>query len=83
MSKSCSVHYKDTLINIVDTPGQADFGGEVERVMSMVDGVILLVDAYEGPLPQTKFVVEKAMQAKLPFIIVIINVDFNKIYFLF
>jgi GTP-binding protein len=75
MSKTCSVQYKDTLINIVDTPGHADFGGEVERVMSMVDGVILLVDAYEGPLPQTKFVVEKAMQAKLPFIIVINKVD--------
>ena len=71
MSKTCSVQYKDTLINIVDTPGHADFGGEVERVMSMVDGVILLVDAYEGPLPQTKFVVEKAMQVNLPFIIVI------------
>lgn len=75
MSKTCSVQYKDNLINIVDTPGHADFGGEVERVMSMVDGVILLVDAYEGPLPQTKFVVEKAMQTNLPFIIVVNKID--------
>src|SRR6266581_2688335 len=60
LAKNCSIRYGDTQINIVDTPGHADFGGEVERVLSMVDGVIVLVDAAEGPMPQTKFVVGKA-----------------------
>ncbi len=62
-SKNASVIYKDTKINIVDTPGHADFGGEVERIMRMVDGVLLLIDAKEGPMPQTKFVLRKAIQA--------------------
>ena len=62
LAKNCAVHYGDILINIVDTPGHADFGGEVERVLSMVDGVVLLVDAAEGPLPQTRFVLRKAFE---------------------
>ena len=62
-------------INIVDTPGHADFGGEVERALSMVDGVLLLVDASEGPLPQTRFVLRKTLEAKLPVILVINKVD--------
>src|SRR5579862_9954677 len=62
-SKNAAVIYKDTKINIVDTPGHADFGGEVERIMRMVDGVVLLIDAKEGPMPQTKFVLRKAIQA--------------------
>ena len=61
LSKNTSVHYKDTKINIVDTPGHADFGGEVERIMMMVDGVLLLVDAFEGCMPQTRFVLQKAL----------------------
>src|SRR3954470_3946952 len=61
LAKNTAVHYKDLLINIVDTPGHADFGGEVERTLSMVDGVMLLVDASEGPLPQTRFVLRKAL----------------------
>ena len=60
-SKNCSIRYKDYKINIVDTPGHADFGGEVERILKMVNGVILLVDAAEGPMPQTKFVLSKAL----------------------
>jgi len=69
------VHYKDLLINIVDTPGHADFGGEVERTLSMVDGVMLLVDASEGPLPQTRFVLRKALERGLPPIVVLNKVD--------
>ncbi|MEE9241520.1 MAG: GTP-binding protein, partial [bacterium] len=67
MAKNCAVNYKDVRLNIVDTPGHADFGGEVERVLSMVDGALLLVDASEGPLPQTRFVVRKALEKSLPF----------------
>src|SRR5690606_27093567 len=62
-------------INIVDTPGHADFGGEVERALSMVDGILLLVDASEGPLPQTRFVLRKALRARLPVILVVNKVD--------
>ena len=62
LSKNTAVHYKDVKINIIDTPGHADFGGEVERVLKMVDGVILLVDAFEGAMPQTKFVLRKALE---------------------
>jgi len=60
-SKNVSVNYKGTKINIIDTPGHADFGGEVERVLNMADGVLLLVDAFEGPMPQTRFVLQKAI----------------------
>src|SRR5688500_10549036 len=70
MAKNTSIHYKDVKINIVDTPGHADFGGEVERVLKMVDGVMLLVDAAEGCLPQTRFVLRKALEARLPAIAV-------------
>jgi len=62
LSKNTAVRYKDTLINIVDTPGHADFGGEVERVLGMVDGCVLIVDANEGPMPQTRFVLKKALE---------------------
>src|SRR5262249_55548340 len=65
LAKNTAVHYQDLLINIVDTPGHADFGGEVERTLSMVDGVMLLVDASEGPLPQTRFVLRKALERRL------------------
>lgn len=74
-SKNTAVHYRDTKINILDTPGHADFGGEVERVLSMVEGAILLVDASEGPLPQTRFVLGKAMEAGLSIILVINKID--------
>lgn len=74
-SKNVSVHYKDTKINIIDTPGHADFGGEVERVLNMGDGVLLLVDAFEGPMPQTRFVLQKALDMKLKPIVVINKVD--------
>ncbi|MBQ8650373.1 MAG: translational GTPase TypA [Flavobacteriales bacterium] len=74
-SKNVSVHYKDTKINIIDTPGHADFGGEVERVLNMADGVLLLVDAFEGPMPQTRFVLQKALDMKLKPIVVINKVD--------
>ncbi len=74
-SKNAAVMYKDTKINIVDTPGHADFGGEVERIMRMVDGVLLLVDAKEGPMPQTKFVLRKAIQAGHKVIVVINKID--------
>ena len=74
-SKNASVIYKDTKINIVDTPGHADFGGEVERIMRMVDGVLLLIDAKEGPMPQTKFVLRKAIQAGHKIIVVINKID--------
>ncbi|HUC73721.1 MAG TPA: translational GTPase TypA [Vicinamibacterales bacterium] len=92
LAKNTAVHYKDTLINIVDTPGHADFGGEVERTLSMVDGVLLLVDASEGPLPQTRFVLRKALERQLPPIVVINKIDrpdarprevLNEIYDLF
>ena len=65
LSKNTAVKYKDTKINIIDTPGHADFGGEVERVLKMVNGVILVVDAYEGAMPQTKFVLRKALELDL------------------
>ena len=75
MAKNTAVHYDDVLINIVDTPGHADFGGEVERTLSMVDGVMLLVDASEGPLPQTRFVLRKALERGLPPIVVLNKID--------
>lgn len=75
LSKNCSAYYKNTKINIVDTPGHADFGGEVERVLKMVDGVLLVVDAFEGPMPQTRFVLEKALALNLKVIIVINKID--------
>ncbi|HSC89241.1 MAG TPA: translational GTPase TypA [Polyangiaceae bacterium] len=75
LAKHCSVKYKDTIINIIDTPGHADFGGEVERTLKMADGVLLLVDAAEGPLPQTRFVLGKAIELKLPVIVVINKID--------
>ena len=74
LSKNTSVNYKGTKINIIDTPGHADFGGEVERVLKMVNGVVLLVDAFEGPMPQTKFVLKKAFDLNLP-----VNVCINKV----
>jgi len=92
LAKNTAVHYNDLLINIVDTPGHADFGGEVERTLSMVDGVMLLVDASEGPLPQTRFVLRKALERRLPPIVVINKIDrpdarpqevLNEIYDLF
>src|SRR5689334_6179681 len=92
VAKNTAVHYNDILINIVDTPGHADFGGEVERTLSMVDGVMLLVDASEGPLPQTRFVLRKALERRLPPIVVINKIDrpdarpqevLNEIYDLF
>jgi GTP-binding protein len=75
LAKNTAVHYRDTLINIVDTPGHADFGGEVERTLAMVDGVLLLVDASEGPLPQTRFVLRKALERRLTPVIVINKID--------
>ncbi len=75
LSKNCSAYYNGTKINIVDTPGHADFGGEVERVLKMVDGVLLVVDAFEGPMPQTRFVLEKALALNLKVIIVINKID--------
>jgi len=92
LAKNTAVRYKDLLINIVDTPGHADFGGEVERTLSMVDGVMLLVDASEGPLPQTRFVLRKALERRLTPIVVINKIDrpdaragevLNEIYDLF
>jgi GTP-binding protein len=92
LAKNTAVRYSDILINIVDTPGHADFGGEVERTLTMVDGVILLVDASEGPLPQTRFVLRKALERRLPPIVVINKIDrtdaraaevLNEIYDLF
>src|SRR5688572_3704181 len=92
LAKNTAVHYKDLLINICDTPGHADFGGEVERTLSMVDGVMLLVDASEGPLPQTRFVLRKALERGLPPIVVMNKIDrpdarpqevLNEIYDLF
>jgi GTP-binding protein len=75
MAKNTAIHYGDLLINIVDTPGHADFGGEVERTLTMVDGVLLLVDASEGPLPQTRFVLRKALEQRLTPIVVINKID--------
>jgi len=75
LAKNTAVHYQDLLINIVDTPGHADFGGEVERTLSMVDGVVLLVDASEGPLPQTRFVLRKALERRLSPVVVINKID--------
>ena len=75
LSKNISVTYKNTKINIIDTPGHADFGGEVERVLNMADGVLLLVDAFEGPMPQTRFVLQKAIDLKLKPIVVVNKVD--------
>ena len=75
LAKNTAVRYRDVKLNIVDTPGHADFGGEVERGLTMVDGVLLLVDASEGPLPQTRFVLRKALEARLPVILVINKVD--------
>jgi GTP-binding protein len=75
MAKNTAIHYRSVKINIVDTPGHSDFGGEVERVLKMVDGVMLLVDASEGPLPQTRFVLRKALEEKLPAIVVVNKID--------
>ena len=75
LAKNTAVFYKDVKINIIDTPGHADFGGEVERVINMADGAILLVDASEGPLPQTKFVLKKALERKLKIILIINKID--------
>ncbi len=92
MAKNTAIRYKDIKINIVDTPGHADFGGEVERTLKMVDGVILLVDAAEGPMPQTRFVLQKALEAGLTPLVVINKIDrpdarinevINEIYDLF
>ena len=74
-SKNTAIQYQDVKINIVDTPGHADFGGEVERSLNLVDGVLLLVDSSEGPLPQTRFVLKKALEKKLPVILVINKID--------
>jgi GTP-binding protein len=74
-SKNTAIHYKDIKINIVDTPGHADFGGEVERSLNLVDGVLLLVDSSEGPLPQTRFVLKKALEKNLPVVLVINKID--------
>ena len=75
LAKNTSVMYNDTKINIIDTPGHADFGGEVERVLKMVDGVILLVDAFEGVMPQTRFVLRKALNLDLKPIVVLNKID--------
>ena len=75
LAKNVSIEYKDYKINIIDTPGHADFGGEVERVLNMADGVLLLVDAFEGPMPQTRFVLQKALELNLKPIVVINKVD--------
>jgi GTP-binding protein len=75
LAKNTSIQYKDTRINILDTPGHADFGGEVERIMKMVDGVLLVVDAYEGCMPQTRFVLKKALEQNLTPIVVVNKID--------
>src|SRR5437899_10732505 len=75
LAKNCAIEYGGTRINIVDTPGHADFGGEVERVLSMVDGVLLLVDAVEGPMPQTRLVIQKALRAGHKAIVVVNKID--------
>src|SRR4029450_9887514 len=92
LAKNTAVHYGDVKINIVDTPGNSALGGEVERALKMVDGVMLLVDASEGPLPQTRYVLRKALEARLPAVVVINKIDrsdarpvegLNEIYDLF
>ncbi|MCI5596773.1 MAG: GTP-binding protein, partial [Lachnospiraceae bacterium] len=75
LSKNTAVTYEGVKINIIDTPGHADFGGEVERVLKMVDGVVLVVDAFEGPMPQTKFVLKKALELSHPVIVCINKID--------
>src|SRR5699024_620616 len=75
LSKNTAITYEDTAINILDTPGHADFGGEVERIMRMVDGVLLVVDAYEGTMPQTRFVLQKALEQNLTPIVVVNKID--------
>src|SRR5436190_23357407 len=75
MAKNIAVRYGGVKVNIVDTPGHADFGGEVERALTMVDGVLLLVDASEGPLPQTRFVLRKTLERRLPVVLVVNKVD--------
>ncbi|MDU2353538.1 MAG: GTP-binding protein, partial [Anaerococcus sp.] len=75
LSKNTAIHYNDKKINIIDTPGHADFGGEVERVLNMAESVVLVVDSHEGPMPQTKFVLRKAIELNLPAIICINKVD--------
>src|SRR3954464_575129 len=75
LAKNTALFFHETKINIVDTPGHSDFGGEVERALRMVDGVVLLVDASEGPLPQTRYVLQKALAAKLPPVIVLNKID--------
>src|SRR5947209_13879084 len=75
LAKNTAVRYGDVKLNIVDTPGHSDFGGEVERALTMVDGVLLLVDASEGPLPQTRFVLRKALEARLPVVLVVNKID--------
>ena len=75
LSKNTAVIYNDVKINIIDTPGHADFGGEVERVLKMVNGVVLVVDAFEGPMPQTKFVLKKALELQLPVIVCLNKID--------
>ena len=75
LAKNTAIQYKDTRINILDTPGHADFGGEVERIMKMVDGVVLVVDAYEGCMPQTRFVLKKALEQKLTPMVVVNKID--------
>ena len=75
LAKTTAINYKDYRINILDTPGHADFGGEVERIMNMVDGVLLVVDAYEGTMPQTRFVLKKALEAGVTPIVVVNKID--------
>ena len=75
LAKTTAINYKDHRINILDTPGHADFGGEVERIMNMVDGVLLVVDAYEGTMPQTRFVLKKALDAGVKPIVVVNKID--------
>ena len=75
LSKNISIPYKNTKINLIDTPGHADFSGEVERVLKMADGVLLLVDSFEGPMPQTRFVLEKALQLRLTPLVIINKMD--------
>ncbi len=75
LAKNISIEYKDTKINVIDTPGHADFGGEVERVLKMADGALLLVDAFEGPMPQTRFVLRHAIEAGLSIMIVVNKID--------
>ena len=75
LSKNTAVNYKDSIINILDTPGHADFGGEVERIMKMVDGVVLVVDSAEGPMPQTRFVLQKALEQDIKPVVVVNKID--------